>query len=126
MLTYLLADNYVSACASCHSTSQTQWKAGDKTRQTPGMIPTGSDREKMHWFRNLSAGTPFTKGYVSGDYSLQLQIGYYNFQAWAQPKTKTAYSLQKYVIPAVKNEAEVIAASRAPLRAATADSPPHS
>lgn len=96
------ADNYVSACASCHSTSQ-------KNTHVP-MIPAGSDDQKMNWFRNIKAGEPFTEGDVSADYSLQLMIGFSNYKAWArdQPKpllSKLWYS-SKYAVPFSKTREE--------------------
>jgi hypothetical protein len=34
-------------------------------------------------FRNVPAGQPFTPDSISGDYSLQLMIGFHNYQSWA-------------------------------------------
>jgi len=60
-----VVDNFVSACASCHSISEKNTKA-------PMFPPDdATEEEKMKWFRNIPAGEPFTPGDISGDYSLQ-------------------------------------------------------
>jgi hypothetical protein len=33
-------------------------------------------------FRNIPSGEPFTRNSTSGDYSLQLMIGFHNYQSW--------------------------------------------
>ncbi|KAF8465998.1 hypothetical protein BDZ91DRAFT_726124 [Kalaharituber pfeilii] len=78
-------DNFISSCISCHSMAQ---KAGE-TKMTPDVIqsPPGhycpvDDKKLMQWFRNIPAGEPFTKDATSGDYSLQLMIGYHRFHHW--------------------------------------------
>jgi hypothetical protein len=37
----------------------------------------------MQWFRNIQAGTPFSAGATSLDYSLQLATGIQNLAAWS-------------------------------------------
>jgi hypothetical protein len=37
-------------------------------------------------FRNIKAGKPFDKDAISGDYSLQLMIGYENYVTWNSRK----------------------------------------
>ena len=76
-------------------------------------------QHKMHWFRNLKSREPFQPGDVSGDYSLQLQTGYHNFQAWNNPK-KGFWYRTKLKVPLLFDEAEkarVTEAKREPLRA---------
>jgi hypothetical protein len=53
-----------------------------KDQKAVKMIPDkdDSDEKTMRWFRNIPAGEPFTPGKVSGDYSLQLMIGYSNYE----------------------------------------------
>ncbi|KAF8974266.1 hypothetical protein BDZ97DRAFT_1690029 [Flammula alnicola] len=88
------ADNFISACASCHSTAQ--WPANfSMVPPAPVKNPDGkwiptNDAETMKWFTNVPCATPISKGSVSGDYSLQLMIGYSNFLDWkkTQPGEK--------------------------------------
>jgi len=40
------------------------------------------DKKTMKWFRNIPAGEPFDEGATSGDYSLQLMVGWHNYQDW--------------------------------------------
>ncbi|KAG8852600.1 hypothetical protein FRB96_008599 [Tulasnella sp. 330] len=78
------ADNFVSACASCHSVAQ--WNPGPMVQ--PGKLVKNKwipENEKltMTWFDNVKAGEPFSvRGALSCDYSLQLMIGFENYQTW--------------------------------------------
>ncbi|NJA06971.1 hypothetical protein HC024_14755 [Methylococcaceae bacterium WWC4] len=65
-------DNSESSCLSCHSTAQ--WKP---TRED--MTPTGTEQERLHWFRNLKPDEAFTSGELSLDYSLQFAVSIQNF-----------------------------------------------
>ena len=81
-------DNPASSCMSCHSTSQMPFpfSLNLPTRSgVPPAKPTLADLEL--YFRNVPAGTPFDvgKGYVSLDYSLQLQVGIANMLRAAPP-----------------------------------------
>jgi len=85
-------DNPVSACMSCHMTSQ--WP--NPASLTP---PGGANWDTVKcWFRNLSPSTPFgfapspnrecgamPSGVVSLDYSLQLAVALRNWTALQQP-----------------------------------------
>jgi hypothetical protein len=71
-------DNPMSSCLSCHSTSQWPVLA---PLIPPKSAPLGSN-EWMVWFRNVKAGTPFSSGAHSLDYSLQLGTGLQNFYEW--------------------------------------------
>nr|VFJ98483.1 MAG: hypothetical protein BECKH772A_GA0070896_101392 [Candidatus Kentron sp. H]VFJ98602.1 MAG: hypothetical protein BECKH772B_GA0070898_101382 [Candidatus Kentron sp. H]VFK03621.1 MAG: hypothetical protein BECKH772C_GA0070978_101382 [Candidatus Kentron sp. H] len=64
-------DDPESACLSCHSTAQ--W------RPRAPMAPTGTELERLHWFRNLKPSQAFTAGEISLDYSLQLAKSLRNF-----------------------------------------------
>nr|VFK40697.1 MAG: hypothetical protein BECKSD772F_GA0070984_106617 [Candidatus Kentron sp. SD]VFK46149.1 MAG: hypothetical protein BECKSD772E_GA0070983_106717 [Candidatus Kentron sp. SD]VFK80896.1 MAG: hypothetical protein BECKSD772D_GA0070982_11752 [Candidatus Kentron sp. SD] len=64
-------DDPESACLSCHSTAQWRPKAP--------MTPTGTEQERLRWFRNLKSGQTFTEGEISLDYSLQFAISIRNF-----------------------------------------------
>ena len=77
-----------------------------------------SDEEKMKWFRNIPAGEPFTPGKVSGDYSLQLMIGYSNYEHWRNSQKGIWYKT-KLAVPfsQTRKEADAIESKRAPLRA---------
>ncbi|KAI9036921.1 fungal specific transcription factor domain-containing protein [Aspergillus affinis] len=77
------ADNFISACASCHSTSQLG--GNDQDIMTPPVRKLGDgtrtpkdDKETMKWFDNIPFGQPFTPGTPPGDYFLQLMIGFHN------------------------------------------------
>ena len=75
-----------------------------------------ADNVKMQWFRNLKRGEPFRAGDESGDYSLQLMVGYSNYVAWKN--SQSLWYKTKYVIsPRVRREAASIEAKRDPLRA---------
>jgi hypothetical protein len=80
------------------------------------MFPKNPD-ERMKWFRNIPAGQPFTVGDVSGDYSLQLQIGYNNYAKWRLPESSLWYRTKLAIpISQTRKEADTIEAKRAPLR----------
>ncbi|KXJ90395.1 hypothetical protein Micbo1qcDRAFT_120327 [Microdochium bolleyi] len=112
------ADNFISACASCHSTSELR-PAGKKVSMVPK--PTGD----MRWFRNIPAGEPFNKDSKSADYSLQLMMGYGNFLKWRQLQTAKSSVLfrTKLKVPITNayKEAQSIDAMRQPLRASEED-----
>jgi len=44
------------------------------------------DASTMQWFRNIPAGKPCTEGATAGDYSLQLMMGWHNYQDWKNSK----------------------------------------
>jgi hypothetical protein len=62
-------DNPVSSCLSCHGVAE-QSKAGN-------MLPSGTDQQKLRWFRNLGPLEPFDNDgqHKSLDFSLQLGVG---------------------------------------------------
>ncbi|KAJ8091840.1 hypothetical protein PM082_021076 [Marasmius tenuissimus] len=93
------ADNFVSACASCHSVAQrtTTHRKPTSLIQKPApkkikILGPGDtftfkweqqdEKETMRWFRNIPAGEPFDEDAISSDYSLQVMIGYANFTEW--------------------------------------------
>ncbi|KAL1640295.1 hypothetical protein SLS58_007111 [Diplodia intermedia] len=88
------ADNFVSACASCHSLAEKQKVAGGvkssklvqdmDNLEDNGFGRPKDDEKTMKWFRNIRAGETFDDrdAFYSGDYSLQLMIGYMNMQDW--------------------------------------------
>lgn len=52
-------------------------------------------------FRNIPSGQPFTPGSTSGDYSLQLMIGFHNYHSWVASQRGPISRLMartKYVI----------------------------
>ncbi|KAF7519519.1 hypothetical protein G7054_g13058 [Neopestalotiopsis clavispora] len=110
-------DNFKSACASCHSTSQ---------KKNPSPMTFGkndTDKEKMHWFRNIRSGHLFNdkKSDVSGDYSLQLMVGYANYLAWTQTqmplrKKMTHQVALQFPNSAASKELAIIERQRRPLR----------
>ncbi len=73
-------DNAASSCLSCHSTAQIP---SDLSEPTVSPVPPigASSAVLAKYFRNVEAGTSFTDGQMSLDYSLQLQNGIAN---WAQ------------------------------------------
>lgn len=98
------ADNFISSCASCHSTAQmdqskTLSSVVSMTPPSPvfrnGRYVSVNDKGTMDWFRNFPAGTAFSANkissstLVSGDYSLQLMIGYGNYQRWKRQNPTT-------------------------------------
>jgi hypothetical protein len=77
-------DNPVSSCISCHATAQVH---NLPTTRAKSIVPLGDpdSDEWMKWFKNVSAGKPFTTdeaGWESVDYSLQLSQGIANFREW--------------------------------------------
>lgn len=91
------ADNFISACASCHGTAQ----SFDAPLVQPGKLvelpPAPGDEKKkkkwvplnerltMTWFENVKAGEPFShRGALSADYSLQFTIGWSNYNTWSK------------------------------------------
>ncbi|CAH1256276.1 Hypp1638 [Branchiostoma lanceolatum] len=79
-----IVDNFISSCASCHSTASIQVKPAPLQRVTPpGMVP-----DTMKWFRNIKAGEPFQDGVRSLDYSLQLDSGMRGYNLWLKKNPK--------------------------------------
>jgi len=86
------ADNFISACISCHQTSQ--WPTiSPQTPFPPPPIKDSSgqwvpknDAVTMRWFRNLSVGQSWHGEGFSGGTSMQLQIGYASFKYWEAEK----------------------------------------
>lgn len=71
-------DNPVSSCLSCHSTATVSLNPPRPTiKGVPPNNPTNA--QLMSYFRNVKSGVPFSPGYTSLDYSLQLQVGIANF-----------------------------------------------
>lgn len=66
-------DNPSSSCLSCHSTAQKPFIS------LANALPSGTDSERLKWFRNIKSGQPFDAGGRSLDYSLQLSVGLQNF-----------------------------------------------
>jgi hypothetical protein len=64
-------DNPVFSCLSCHSLAE-QPKVAKNLN-----LPSGSDQQKLHWFRNLAPLEPFDSDgqHKSLDFSLQLAVG---------------------------------------------------
>jgi hypothetical protein len=77
-------DNPVSSCLSCHSTGAVSL---NPPRPTISGIPPNNptNAQLLSYFRNIKSGTPFTPGYTSLDYSLQLQVGIAKFVASGTP-----------------------------------------
>lgn len=127
------ADNFISACASCHSTASRDpmTLGGKKLGIVPPLkpdasdngaspIPPDTDKDVMIYFRNVPAGVPFDEGLdpddltkydpkdpklasktKSADYSLQLQVGWANFNLWQQnnqPFVEKSLRGLKYVV----------------------------
>ncbi|KAG9081252.1 hypothetical protein FRC06_005692 [Ceratobasidium sp. 370] len=80
-------DKFMSACASCHSTAS---RYGDmyRTQLRPTQDADGrwkpASANEMLWFQNTPSGTPIQKGAVTADYSLQLELGFKNFERWRE------------------------------------------
>jgi len=111
------ADNFISACASCHSTSD--WNHSNNPKLLPDMVPpkNAPDSTVMRWFRNIQPGEPFEKGNVSGDYSLQLQIGMANFQSWTNSNAGIFRRLQmKVPATSARNRSAMVEEKRKALR----------
>jgi len=102
------ADFFISACQSCHSTAQWNPKTNSQgtsmlppapVRDVRGRFLPANDTITMGWFRNILPGETVTGGdALSGDFSLQLMIGYETFKAWEawykrQPENENAASL---------------------------------
>jgi hypothetical protein len=66
-------DNKSSSCLSCHSTAQ------KPAISLSNALPSGTESERLKWFRNIKSGQPFDTGARSLDYSLQLSLGLQNF-----------------------------------------------
>jgi hypothetical protein len=66
-------DNPTSSCLSCHGTAQKPFIS------LANALPTGTESERLNWFRNIKSGQPFDTGGRSLDYSLQLAVGLQNF-----------------------------------------------
>jgi len=78
------ADNFVSACASCHSAAQSFPAPMVQSGQLVSnkWVPL-NETLTMTWFENIPAGKPFSdRGALSADYSLQFTVGWENYQAW--------------------------------------------
>ena len=95
-------DNFISACASCHSLAQKSGESRLIFRPKPVQLPEGrwvpqDDEMTMLWFRNVPAGKPFTKGGTSGDYCLQLMRGWQNYQDWRN-SSKCAVTGKKFAL----------------------------
>jgi hypothetical protein len=67
-------DNKSSSCLSCHSTAQ------KPAIPLSNALPSGTESERLKWFRNIKSGQPFETGAHSLDYSLQLSLGIQNFE----------------------------------------------
>ncbi|EPQ52663.1 hypothetical protein GLOTRDRAFT_112046 [Gloeophyllum trabeum ATCC 11539] len=90
------ADNFISACASCHSTAVRSRALPLLTQETvirtkrgtyvpagcKDGVTRGCDAAAMEFFRNIPAGKPYRAGQISADYSLQLMMGWMNYQQW--------------------------------------------
>lgn len=77
-------DNPVSSCLSCHSTGSISL---NPPRPTINGIPPNNptNAQLRSYFRNVKSGVPFTPGYTSLDYSLQLQVGIAKFVSSGTP-----------------------------------------
>jgi hypothetical protein len=86
------------------------------------MVPPDnlSDKDKMQYFRNIKAGEPFTAGDTSGDYSLQLMIGFNNYRAWQKtqntPLQWAMYGAKYVVSSEARKAAKATKASRGQMR----------
>jgi hypothetical protein len=78
---------------------------------------TDSDAQKMHYFRNIKSGEPFEPGQISADYSIQLMMGYANYQAWARPQsTLFQRTMMKIPLTPQRKEMQDNEYKRQPLR----------
>ncbi|KAG8724663.1 hypothetical protein FRC09_015807 [Ceratobasidium sp. 395] len=81
-------DNFASACASCHATASrygTMRKTPLRpTVDTNGHWRSGSADEMLCVLgsKNTPSGEPIEKGTITADYSLQLQLGFKNYEQW--------------------------------------------
>ena len=76
-------DNPISSCLSCHATGQFP------SSSLMTMSDEKTIEDKLRWFRNIKAGTPFDTGSISTDYSLQISAGIRNFVEARQPSFRT-------------------------------------
>jgi hypothetical protein len=75
------------------------------------------DSVVTRWFRNVQPGEPFDKGNVSGDYSLQLQIGMANYQSWSNSNAGLFRRLQvKVPATSARNHLAMVEEKRKALR----------
>ncbi|QRW01412.1 hypothetical protein RhiLY_00409 [Ceratobasidium sp. AG-Ba] len=85
-------DNFASACTSCHATAS-RYGTMRKTPLRPTVDSAGKWRsgsaDEMTWFQNTPSGQPVEKGAVTADYSLQLQIGFKNYEQWRKNSGET-------------------------------------
>ncbi|KAG8693645.1 hypothetical protein FRC08_008990 [Ceratobasidium sp. 394] len=88
-------DNFASACASCHATASRH----GTMRKTP-LRPTvdadshwrSGSADEMLWFQNTPSGKSIEKGAITADYSLQLQLGFKNYEQWRRENGETGSS----------------------------------
>jgi hypothetical protein len=86
------ADNFVSACVSCHSTAQSL----TAPMVQPGKLINNkwvpqNEKLTMTWFENVKAGESFfVRGTFSADYSLQFMMGWNNYTTWAKTQKAQA------------------------------------
>jgi hypothetical protein len=66
-------DNPISSCLSCHSTAL----VGAQVSMVPSR--SGTDQERLQWFRNLKGDESFSGEGTPTDYSLQLSMGIMNY-----------------------------------------------
>ncbi|XP_035672836.1 uncharacterized protein LOC118413503 [Branchiostoma floridae] len=78
-----IVDNFISCCASCHSTASIPTFPKTLTPSKPDLVPN-----TMDWFKNIHAGEPFEEGGKSLDYSLQLDSGLSGYFEWVKSKPK--------------------------------------
>jgi hypothetical protein len=71
-------DNPASSCSSCHSVAQIPADLSEESTP-PSPAVNASPAVIAGYFRNIPAGTPFTAGQYSLDYSMQLQNGIANW-----------------------------------------------
>lgn len=75
-------DNPGSACLACHSRAM---DLGESTNAKPPFAPDSSNpAEVLHYFANRGPTEPFTEGFRSLDYSLQLADGIANYREWVR------------------------------------------
>lgn len=74
------ADNYISACTSCHSTA-----TRDPMKETISIVPP-TDKDIMIYFRNICGGTPFDEN-LNPRASQRVQITLFSFK-WDTVCTK--------------------------------------
>jgi hypothetical protein len=109
-------DNYISACASCHSVAEKNLE--QKIEMFPPN-PVEDPKGFMRWFRNLGPGQSFNGGDKwSADYSLQLMMGYNNYRLWKSSQQGLPHKV-KLIIPitTAAKEQKVLEANSRALRA---------